>query len=371
MKYKRLGRTGFNVSEMGFGGIPIMSGRDSEFMVSLKGVEYQNAINTINHAYENGINFFDTALDYGDSEEKIGKALKNFRSNIYIASKSKALTYDQMKKDVLKSLKALGTDYIDLYQLHFVRDKHSYDTIMDEEKGAYLALLEYKRKGYIREIGIASHNSYVIEPAIKSGKFSSVQLPVNLIENENIYLINLAQELDMGVIAMKPLAGGTLTTKHPKVSGIVDCDEEMKSLALTYVFSQNITTAIPGVSDIYELKENLKIYYSKCLITEVELEKISLIKRIIGNTFCRRCQYCEPCPQNIEISKILRLYKYYEDYNLKDWAKEQYFEIKNRADKCISCYQCERKCPYELEIVSKLKTIHMQFSLNDTYVLNK
>lgn len=128
---------------MGFGGIPIMSGKDSEFLVRLKNVEYDQSIKLIAKAIELGVTFFDTALDYGDSEEKIGKATKNCRDRVILATKSKALTYDEMMYSVEKSLKNLSTDYIDLYQLHFVKDSNSYNTIMGDN-GAYKALEKLK-----------------------------------------------------------------------------------------------------------------------------------------------------------------------------------------------------------------------------------
>lgn len=358
MKYSNFGNTSMKVSELGFGGIPIMSGKVSDFLVDLKDVSYDESLNTLKTAYEKGINFFDTALDYGDSEEKMGKALKDVRNEIVIASKSKALTYEKMLKDVHKSLATLKTDYIDLYQLHYVKDTKSYQTIMDEENGAYKALLECQKAGKIREIGIASHNIYVLEPAINANKFSTVQLPVNLIEQECVDLIKLANSKNMGIIAMKPFAGGTLTKPLPSLAKMGLTEHNIRKLALSYIFSTKVTTAIPGMSSLDELNENLEIYNNLDKLTNDELDKIEVIRSKIGKVFCRRCQYCEPCPKGIEIAKILRIVKYYEDYNLTDWAKTQYQELPVTTDACVKCHICESKCPYNLEIVDELERIH-------------
>lgn len=117
------------VSALGLGGIPLMSGKSSEFLVKLKDTSYTEAIETIQFAINNGVNFIDTAADYGDSEEKIGVAIEGERNHIFLASKSKALSYDAMLRDVEQSLRRLGTDYIDLYQLHYVKDTHNGENI--------------------------------------------------------------------------------------------------------------------------------------------------------------------------------------------------------------------------------------------------
>jgi uncharacterized protein len=308
-------------------------------------------------AYENGINFFDTAVDYRDSEEKIGKALSDVRGKVVIASKSKALTYEEMRRDVLKSLRALNTSYIDLYQLHYVKDKNSYGRIMDERNGAYRALLEFKEKGFIKEIGIASHNPFVLRPAILSKKFATVQLPLNLIENECIKIIRLAKENGLGIIIMKPYAGGALTKQLPKTRDLDITSSEMKRLALKYILLfSGADTIIPGMANLKELKENIWIYNSKVNFSPKDKKFVQIIKKRLGKVFCRRCQYCEPaCPKKIKISVILRLIKYFEDYNLKQWARKQYEDLSVKGDECIQCHACEKKCPYNIKIVPQLK----------------
>lgn len=360
MRYKKFGKTNFKVSELGFGGIPIMSGRETEFLVKLKDIKEGEAIKTIRLAYEEGINFFDTAVDYRDSEEKIGKALKDVRKKVIIASKSKALTYQKMKADVMKSLKKLDTSYIDLYQLHYVKDKESYNKIMDTKSGAYKALLELKKKGIIKEIGIASHNHFVLKPAILSKKFATVQLPLNLIEQDCIKTIKLAKKHKLGIIIMKPYAGGSLVKSLPKTKNLSITNKKMKSLALQYILLlPEVDTVIPGMANRKELKENIKIVKEKKEITDKDKKLIKEIRKRLGQVFCRRCQYCEPfCPKGIKISVILRLIKYFEDYNLKGWAKEQYNKLETKGNECIECYFCEPKCPYDINIVSELKRIH-------------
>lgn len=345
------------VSLLGFGGIPIMSGKTSEFLVELKDVGYAESLKVIEHAVDMGINFFDTAVDYGDSEDKIGEVLSSVREKMFIASKSKALYRDEMLRSVEKSLKALKTDYIDLYQFHYVKDKFSYDTIMGSG-GSYSALVELKRENVIRHIGLASHNQFVIKESITDGILDTVQLPYNIIENESKELIDTAANINLPVIVMKPYAGGSLTKINNKIADIIEDDKKLRKLALNFIIEQPVTVIIPGMSSIAEIDENIKIIEETIFLSQEEKCTINILKDRIGSAFCRRCQYCEPCPRNIPIAQILRINKYYEDYGLEEWAKEQYINLKYKADRCIECKDCENKCPYELSIVSEIKNIH-------------
>lgn len=355
MRYKKF--LGYDISVLGFGGIPIMSGRVSDFLVKLKDVAYRDSIETIEYAINQGVNFFDTAIDYGDSEIKIGEVTRPYRNDIFLASKSKALSYDAMMFDVETSLKRLQTDYIDLYQFHFVKDINAYNEIMGE-KGSFRALLHLKESKVIRHIGLASHNALVLNSAIKSKLVDTIQLPFNIIENENLKIIKLIKESNIESIIMKPYAGGALTTLTEKTSKIVKNDAELRELALKFVLKYDPGIIIPGMATINEVKNNIDIVNNFNKLTQDEIYKIQCLKEIIGTTFCRRCQYCEPCPKNIQIAQIIRFYKYYEDYGLHDWAVKQYRELNVLANKCVNCGQCEKKCPYNIPIRKTLKRIH-------------
>lgn len=347
MEYKLLGRTGFKVSEIGFGGIPIMSGRDSEYLAPLTDVSFKQAVQTLRCAYSSGINFYDTARDYRDSEERIGKALKDARRDIIIASKSKALTYNMMKEDIEQSLIHLTTDYIDLYQLHFVRDMQSYSKIMDSETGAIRALIEAKKSGKIRSFGIAAHNCEVLYPAIEADVFDTVQFPLNLIESEYVDIVNKCKEKNQGTIVMKAFAGGTLTKSTCVTQKYNLSDSDVKKIALLYVLKHNIDTVIPGMESVEQVEENIRIHQSYINGKfNISMEVIHAITDEFANGFCRRCQYCEPCSEGIKIETILRFRKYAEDYGLDYWAKSQYNALKTNYLDCKKCGICETKCPW-------------------------
>jgi len=170
MQKRRLGRTGLQVSVIGFGGIPI---------IALSGDEAEKVVR---YAYERGINYFDTARAYGDSEEKIGAALKDVRHQVIIATKTHQRTKEDAARAGLKqSLRNLQTDRIDLVQLHGI-DSEEILKKATSSKGALKALEEAKAQGKIDYIGISGHNPYVLKKAIKTGKFDTILVPLNVLD---------------------------------------------------------------------------------------------------------------------------------------------------------------------------------------------
>ncbi|KAJ53191.1 putative aldo/keto reductase-like oxidoreductase [Clostridium tetanomorphum] len=335
MEYKTLGKSGLKISVIGFGGIPIQKTNEEEVK------------NLLIRCEEKGINFIDTARGYTVSEEYIGYAMEGRREKWIIATKSMARDKESMIKDVEKSLVNLRTDYIDLYQLHNVKTKEDYDKVLSGD-GAYNALLEMKEKGKIGHIGITSHSLDILNVAIETGKFESIMYPYNIVENQGEGLFKRAKELNIGVIAMKPMAGGALRDGK---------------LALKYILQNtNITTAIPGMATFEEIEENSKVGKDIRVLTDEEKNNIRIIAEELGTEFCRRCGYCGPCVQSIDIPGIFVLKAYKERYGLPKWAEERYFSLKSRAKDCIECGSCEKKCPYDLPIRKMLKEVRVCFN---------
>lgn len=334
MEYRRLGKTGLNVSVIGFGGIPIQRINDED----AKGV--------ILRAEELGINFIDTARGYTVSEEYIGNALKGRRDKWIIASKSMARTKEAMEKDIEISLENLKTDYIDLYQVHNVKELDTYNQILGEN-GAVAALLEAKKAGKIGHIGITAHTMTALGAAIESDVFETIMYPYNIIENQADELFDKARKLDIGIIAMKPMAGGALTNG---------------ALAMKYILkNENITLAIPGMGTIEEVEQNCSAAEGTGALTNEELEECMKIAKDLGQNFCRRCGYCAPCPKGIDIPYNFILKAYVENYDLKDWANGRYKIMESHAGNCVECGLCEKKCPYDLSIRNMLKEVENTF----------
>lgn len=335
MEKRVLGRTGLEVSVIGFGGIP------------LQRVDRDAARELIQGASTLGMNFIDTARGYTVSEELIGHALKGHREKWIIATKSTARAYASMKADVETSLRNLQTDYIDLYQFHLVKTQEQFDEIMRED-GAYKALQEAQKEGKIGHIGFTTHDLGMLEKAIDSGYFSTVQFPYNIIENQGEKLFEKAKAAHIGVIAMKPLAGGAI---------------EEGSLALRYILENpHVTTVIPGMDHIKQVEENGAVGNERLKITDGEREKIQKIARELGENFCRRCGYCGPCPQGLDIPTQFILEGYYLRYELQDWARERYAALAKNAKDCVQCGICEPKCPYHLPIRKMLERVKENLS---------
>jgi predicted aldo/keto reductase-like oxidoreductase len=334
MIYRSLGKSGLKVSAIGFGGIPIQR------------VSKEEAISVIHRAEELGVNFIDTARAYGISEEFIGEALKGRRDKWIIATKSMARTKEAMLKDVEISLKNLQTDYIDLYQIHNVKEMDTYNQVISEG-GALEALLEAKKNGKIGHIGITAHTLDTLKVAIESGLFETIMYPYNIIENQAEDLFKRAHELNIGVIAMKPMAGGNLRDGY---------------LAMKYILqNENVTTIIPGMASIKEVEQNCEAANNLSPLTEKEKEECRKIREELGQNFCRRCGYCAPCPQNIDIPFNFLVKGYYDNYDLKDWAIERYKGLAAHAGKCEECGICETRCPYNLPIRAMLKEVRKTF----------
>lgn len=323
-----LGKTDMKIKRVGFGGIPIQR------------ITQEDTNKVICELENQGINFIDTARGYTISEEYIGHSLKGKRDKFYLATKSMSRDYEGMKNDIEVSLRNLQTDYIDLYQLHNVKPEE-YDMIFNEDK-AYRALLEAKEAGKIKNIGITAHSLDTIEKAISSDRFATIQFPYNIVEDQADELFKKANAKGIGIIVMKPLAGGAL---------------DDATLAIKYILSKEyIDIAIPGMDSIEQVKQNVNVLENLDL-TYDDNKKIEEIRNTLGSRFCRRCEYCLPCPVGINIPANFLMEGYYTRYNLKEWAKERYAALDVKASECIECGLCETKCPYDLPIRDMLKNV--------------
>lgn len=327
MEKRTLGRTGLKVSVIGVGGIPIQRVAGEEATAILK------------TALEKGINFFDTARAYTDSEVKFGVGFRGTKRPI-IATKSMARDKETMARDIELSLKNLGVGTIDLYQLHNVKDRETLQKVLGPD-GALAALKEARARGEINYIGITGHIPEILVEALKTGEFDTVQFPYNPVEREaEKALIPLALEMNIGMIAMKPLAGGAFKNA---------------ALAIKFLLNSPVSTIIPGVDKLDQVAENAALGQQILPLTEEEQETLNREVRQLGERFCRRCEYCQPCPQGIDIPMIFLLEGYWTRYGLQDWAVDRYRPLAKKASDCVECGLCEEKCPYNLPIREMLK----------------
>lgn len=329
MQLRELGRTGLKVSAIGLGGIPVQR------------ISFSESEKVIETAIDKGINFIDTARGYTDSETKFGKVLPKYRDQVIIATKSMARTKNEMAHEIEKSLTDLSVYYIDIYQLHNIKDDASLEKVM-APGGALEALREAQNSGKIRFVGITGHIPSILVKAVRTGEFDTIQFPFNPVETSgSLELLPLARELNIGTIAMKPFAGGAIKNAIP---------------CLRYILSSGFSTVIPGMDDISQIEENIKAGNNPAPLTPDEEEELMKETGTLGAGFCRRCEYCQPCPKGIDIPLVFLLDGYWTRYGLKDWAVDRYKPLRVKASECLDCGECESRCPYQLPIREMLKS---------------
>jgi len=330
---RRLGRTGLQVTQIGFGGIPIdkRSRREAE--------------ETVQRAIDLGINFFDTARAYGTSEEKMGAVLSRWRGRhpLYLATKTYQRDRSGALADLDRSLRNLQVEKIDLYQLHQIDDEETLQRVMGP-RGALAGLKEAKRWGKIDWIGATGHRPDVLCKAVETGEFDTVQAPLNIVDHyifdTEKTLLPLARRFDLGIIAMKPLAGGAL---------------KEASQALRFALSQDTDVVIPGLGSPSEAEEAVAVGSSYRPLSSLEMRRLLEEVKGLGNDFCRQCGYCLPCPSGIDIPRVFRLEGYCDRYDATQWACGQYQALATKVMECEQCGDCEPRCPYHLPIREKLK----------------
>ena len=333
MEYRTLGKTGLQMSRLGFGGIPIQR------------IDAEGTKALMHRLLDAGINYIDTARGYTVSEEYLGYALEGIREKFVLATKSMARTKDAMEADIEKSLHNLRTDYIDLYQVHNP-SMEQLNQVMDKD-GALEALMEAKAAGKIDHIGLTAHSAAVFARALELDWVETVMFPYNIVENQGAELIQKCTEKNVGFIAMKPLAGGAI---------------EDASLALRYICANpDVTVVIPGMAEPKELEENIRACEDVSPLTETERQRMETVKEQLGTDFCRRCNYCAPCTVGINIPGVFLFAGYLERYNLESWARERYNSLAVKASACVECGECEKRCPYHLPIREKLKKCAEEF----------
>jgi predicted aldo/keto reductase-like oxidoreductase len=301
----------------------------------------------LHKALDMGINFFDTARVYSDSEAKIGRHIADRRGEYYLATKSLSRTKAEMARDIDMSLDTMRTDHIDLYQIHNIRRKEELTTALGEG-GAYEALKEAQAAGKIKFIGVTGHSVNMLVEAVRTNLFDTVQVPFNVVEQEALQeLFPLAKELDVGTIIMKPLGGGLL----PRTD-----------LALRFIVEHGISVIIPGMDRTEQVVENFASLTSWQPLTAQEREWLLRDVQEIGQTFCRRCGYCLPCSVGIDIPSVFILHLQYTRYKVQA-AYNRYHNLSARAEACTACGACEQKCPYNLPIREKLHKVAGEMGL--------
>lgn len=356
MQTRRLGKTNLQVSIIGFGGTWISE------------TDKSTAVTVVRKAFESGINYFDTARWDGDSEEKIGHALKDVRDQCIIATKTGSRTKEESIEDLKSSLQLLQTDHIDILQLHGIDDEKTLIKALGSD-GALQTCKKAKKKHLTNFIGITGHKPQILIKAIKTGEFDTVLVPLNIITRQaEEELLPTAKDLDVGIIAMKAFSAKTsnlitclyqpslsLFSDEPELKMLLGQNKnEIVSSLLRYNLSKDISSTIVGLRSLVEVEAATKAGIAYQGLTVIEQKRFAFK---LG-AYCRDCALCMPCTEKINIPAVLRFNSFYTVYGLKNWARKLYSGLDVKASKCTQCGVCQQKCPYNLPIEDALKETH-------------
>ena len=320
-----LGSTGISVNKNGFGALPIQR------------ISTEDAVRLVRRAYEGGMNFFDTARSYSDSEYKLGIAFEGRTDKVFIASKTPALKAEDFWKDLETTLKNLKRDYVDIYQFH----NPPFCPVPGDGTGLYEAALEAKAKGLIRHIGITNHRLHVAHQAIDSGLYETLQFPFSYVSGEKeLELVQKCREHNMGFIAMKGLSGGLLTDYRA-----------------CYAFEAQFDNVLPiwGIQREKELDQWLSCITDPPQMTSEIRKLIEADRKDLCGDFCRSCGYCMPCTVGIEINQCARMSQLIRRSPSKQYLEPVWQEKMRMVNNCIECGKCMNKCPYGLNIPRLLR----------------
>lgn len=358
-KKNRLGRTGLEISDISFGG-----GKLNSPIVMAKAVDL-------------GVNYFDTAPDYGSSEGNIGKYLMRAkgRDKIFIASKfcdrglyPTHLAWDAPEEAYVKaveaSLKKMKTDYLDVVFVHAMGENHLEHEKRLLSQNMLNAFAKLKKSGKARFLAVSSHGPERMEDlltiAINSGHYDIIMPAFNFLTFPKIpEVLKLAAKNDIGVVAMKTLAGAKDINLDPG-------DEPFAHAAFAWTLKHKevagLVVSIRNLSDLYDyVKASGKPYTKKSGGT---LEKYRIAH---GGDYCRTgCGDCVgACPEGVDVAGVLRQRMYFADYGHEKQAMKTYDKMK-KADCCADCSDssCEKACSHNLPVSAMLKDAHKILSFS-------
>jgi predicted aldo/keto reductase-like oxidoreductase len=322
-----LGKTGMRITRVGLGGIPIQ--RLSE----------DQAVLVVRRTLDSGLNWIDTAHGYSNSETRIGKAIKGYdRGQLHLFTKSPAREAETIREHIDLSLECLGTEYIDLFQFHNVPNHRVWKQM--QSNGALECVNEYQSRGIIRHIGASSHFEHVALELIEHPCLEVLQYPFNfIVEAEGRRVLDACVEKEIGFIAMKPFGGGML---------------EAASICIRFLLQFSEIVTDPGFDRIEQVDEVVDLYTENAPLSTEDQKHMERLRKELGKKFCRRCGYCLPCEQGVDIITLMNMESY-----IKRFPKDKLAAFPAKAAessvKCIECGECEKRCPYELPIVVRIK----------------
>ena len=332
-------------------------------------IDYNKAQELVDMAYENGVNYFDTAYMYhaGKSEKFIGQALKKYpRESYYLADKLPIWMCKRpadMQKIFDKQLQRTGIDCFDFYLLHSL-DKGNFEKC--EKYGAYDFLLEKQKQGLIKNIGFSFHGTIDdLKTIVAAHHWDFAQIQMNYLDWKNQDAktqYEILTEAGIPVIVMEPVRGGKLADVPKRVEELFvnnAPDKSIASWAIRFCATHdNVLTILSGMNAKEQMLDNLQSLTDFVPMTDVELKICQNAASIINESEiipCTGCDYCADCPKSVKISTIFDVYnKLKTGEYTADQAKEKYAQIDVNHTQCVACGKCKEHCPQSIDIPKML-----------------
>jgi uncharacterized protein len=371
MKYIKFPKLGIEVSRFGMGCMRFPKTNDSD---GRSVIDEDESIKMVRYAVNNGVNYFDTAYNYKDSEKIVGRALDGgLRDKVIIATKIPVWKMEEPEEFecyLTKELEDLRTHYIDFYLLHNL-NKENWEKV---KKFKLLEKLDKAKKdGWIKYKAFSFHdNLNIFKEIVDSYNWDMCQIQLNFMGEDSqagVEGLKYAASKGIGVVIMEPLLGGLLGNNVPpdiierwNQSGIIRTPAEWAFKWLCNF--EEATVILSGVSTMDQLKEDIEIFESALpnSLTEKEIDLFKEIKKLYDSKIkvrCTGCYYCMPCPSGVNIPLVFSMYNGIFSGNDSSAGKESYksWPCANNEDasQCIECGKCEGKCPQHISIMDKLK----------------
>lgn len=369
MQYREFGRLDWKPSALGFGAMRLPTKGDDR-----GNIDEEKAMRMIRYAIDEEVNYIDTAWPYheGNSEEFVGKVLKDgYREKVRLATKAPSWLIEKsgdLDEYLEKQLDRLGVDKIDFYLLHGLNKKR-WENYKDVGVREWLS--EVQAKGKICHPGFSFHDDLdVFKKIVDSYDWTFCQIQYNYIDRDfqaGMEGLKYANSNGLAVVIMEPLRGGNLAGKFPPemkdILSEANSERSPVGWALNWLWNQpEVSVVLSGMSAMEQVKENVELAKRSGVgkLSELEvrlMEKAARKYRELSPVGCTGCNYCTPCPNEVQIPLLFQLYNQAEVYGEYEENEKTYYELleeNQRAGACVACSQCEEACPQNLEIIDLL-----------------